>query len=54
LNAAIAIEYTQRAERERVATQSVRERLMPLEERLSRLLATIPRKPFFKCDFCLN
>jgi hypothetical protein len=42
LNAALAIEQAQRAERERVATQAVRERLTPLDERLSRLLATIP------------
>jgi hypothetical protein len=42
LNAAIAIEQSQRAERDRVATQAARERLTPLEERLARLLATIP------------
>src|ERR1700730_17757946 len=42
LNAAVAIEQAQRAERERAATQAARERLTPLEERLSRLLATIP------------
>jgi hypothetical protein len=32
----------ERAERERAATQAARERLTPLEERVSRLLATIP------------
>jgi hypothetical protein len=42
LNAAIAIEQAQREEKKRVVTQAVRERLTPLEERLSRLLATIP------------
>ncbi len=42
LNAAVAIDQAQRAEKERAATQAVRERLTPLEERLSRLLATIP------------
>ena len=42
LNAALASEQAQRAETERIATQAVRERLTPLEERLSRLLATIP------------
>ena len=40
LNAAVAIEQAQRAEKERVATRAARERLTPLEERLSRLLAT--------------
>jgi hypothetical protein len=35
-------EQVQRAERERAATQAVRERLTPLEERLARLLVTIP------------
>ena len=42
LNAAVAVEQAQRAEKERAATQAARERLTPLEERLSRLLATIP------------
>jgi hypothetical protein len=31
-----------RAEKERIARQAVRERLTPLEDRLSRLLTTIP------------
>ncbi len=42
LKAAMAIEQAQFEEKERAATQAVRERLTPLEERLSRLLATIP------------
>jgi len=46
LNAALAIEaQARREEEERVAAQAAqatRERLTPLEERLSRLLATIP------------
>ena len=42
LQAASAIEQAQRAEKKRAATQATRERLTPLEERLSRLLATIP------------
>jgi hypothetical protein len=42
LNAAVAREQAQREEKERVATQAARERLTPLEERLSWLLATIP------------
>jgi hypothetical protein len=42
LNAAVAIEQAQRAELELAATKAARERLTPLEERLSRLLATIP------------
>jgi hypothetical protein len=42
LNVAIAREQAQRDERERAATQATRERLKPLDERLSRLLATIP------------
>jgi hypothetical protein len=39
LNAAVAIEQAERAERERADTMAARERLT---ERLSRLLATIP------------
>lgn len=42
LNAAIAIEQAQRAETERATVKAARERLTPLKERLSRLLATIP------------
>jgi hypothetical protein len=46
LNAAVAKEQAQReldrAEKQRIATQAAREKLTPLEERLSRLLATIP------------
>jgi hypothetical protein len=42
LNAAVAIEQAKHEEKERAATQAARERLTPLEERLSRLLATIP------------
>jgi hypothetical protein len=42
LNIEIAEMQAQRAEKERAATQAVRDRLTPLEERLSRLLATIP------------
>jgi hypothetical protein len=42
LKANAAFEQAQRDEKERIATQAVRERLTPLEERLSRLLATIP------------
>jgi hypothetical protein len=42
LNAAVERDQAEREEKERVATQAVRERLTPLEERLSRLLATIP------------
>jgi hypothetical protein len=42
LNEMVERDRAQRAERERDATQAVRERLTPLEERLSRLLATIP------------
>jgi hypothetical protein len=46
LNAAVernrAQRAKQRAEKERAATEATRERLTPLEERLSRLLATIP------------
>jgi hypothetical protein len=42
LNAAVAREQAQRDEKERATTQAARERLTPLEERLSRLLATIP------------
>jgi hypothetical protein len=42
LNAAVAREQAERQEKKRAATQAARERLTPLEERLSRLLATIP------------
>jgi hypothetical protein len=42
LNAAVERDRAQRAERERANVQATRERLTPLEERLSRLLATIP------------
>jgi hypothetical protein len=42
LNAAVERDQAEREEKERLATQAVRERLTPLEERLSRLLATIP------------
>jgi hypothetical protein len=42
LNAAVERDRAQHAEKERAATQAVRERLTPLEERLARLLATIP------------
>jgi len=42
LNAAVAIQQAHRDERDRAATHALRERLTPLEERLSRLLATIP------------
>jgi hypothetical protein len=42
LNAAAERDRAQRQEKERVAIQAVRDRLTPLEERLSRLLATIP------------
>jgi hypothetical protein len=42
LNAAVAIEQAQRAETDRAAIKAARERLTPLEERLTRLLATIP------------
>lgn len=42
LNAAVAREQAQHKEKERADTQAARERLTPLEERLSRLLATIP------------
>jgi hypothetical protein len=38
----VASEQAQRQEMERVAKQTLRERLTPLEERLSRLLPTIP------------
>jgi hypothetical protein len=41
-NAASAIALARRAEKERAEAQAVRERLTPLEERLARLLATIP------------
>src|ERR1700730_13252625 len=42
LNAAAERDRAQREEKERAASQAVRERLTPLQERLSRLLATIP------------
>ena len=42
LNAAVAIEQAHDAEKERADAQAARERLTPLEERLARLLATIP------------
>jgi hypothetical protein len=42
LNIEIAEMQAQRAEKERAATQAVRERLTPLETRLARVLATIP------------
>jgi hypothetical protein len=42
LKAAVTIEQAQYAEKECLAKQATRERLTPLEERLSRLLATIP------------
>lgn len=42
LNAAIAVEQAQREERELANTKAARERLTPLDERLARLLATIP------------
>ena len=42
LKANAAFKQAQHEEKERAATHAVRERLTPLEERLSRLLATIP------------
>jgi len=42
LNAIVERNKAQRAEEQRTATEAVRERLTPLEERLARLLATIP------------
>jgi hypothetical protein len=42
LNAAVERDRAQHEEKERVATQAARERLTPLEERLARLLATVP------------
>ncbi len=42
LNAAVERDRAQHVEKQRAATQATRERLTPLEERLSRLLATIP------------
>jgi hypothetical protein len=41
-NAAVERDRVQRAEKERGDTQAARERLTPSEERLSRLLNTIP------------
>ena len=45
LNAAVERDQAQHAEKERAATQAARERLTPLEERLGRLLSTIPMEP---------
>ena len=42
LNASVAAEACLRAEQRELAKQAVRERLSPLEDRLRRLLATIP------------
>jgi hypothetical protein len=42
LNAVVERDQAQRAETDRAAIKAARERLTPLEERLSRLLATIP------------
>lgn len=42
LNAAVERDRAQRAEKQLAATKAARERLTPLEERLARLLATIP------------
>jgi hypothetical protein len=42
LNAAVERNRAQRAEAEHAAKRAARERLTPLEERVSRLLATIP------------
>ena len=42
LNAAVERDRAQHAEKERASIEAARERLTPLEERLSRLLATIP------------
>jgi hypothetical protein len=42
LNAAVERDRAQREEKERATIKAARERLTPLEERLSRLLATIP------------
>jgi hypothetical protein len=42
LNAEVERRRAQRAEKEGAAKQDARERLMPLEDRLARLLATIP------------
>jgi hypothetical protein len=42
LNAAVGRDRARFAEKERANVQAARERLTPLEERLSRLLATIP------------
>jgi hypothetical protein len=43
LNAAVAAKQAQRAEeQEHAAAQAARERLTPLQDRLARLLATIP------------
>lgn len=42
LNAAVKRDRAQRAEKERVAKEAARGRLTPIEERLARLLATIP------------
>ena len=42
LNAAVERDRAKRAETERAATQAARERFTPLEDSLSRFLATIP------------
>ena len=42
LRAAVAIDQAQRAEKNRVGTKATRQRLTPLDDRLSRLLSTIP------------
>lgn len=42
LNIAAVEEQARQAERHKAETQSARERLSPLEDRLARLLATIP------------
>jgi hypothetical protein len=42
IECSVASEQAQRQEMERVAKQTLRERLTPLQERLARLLATIP------------
>ncbi len=42
LRAAVAIDQAQRAEQNREATKAARQRLTSLDDRLSRLLSTIP------------
>ena len=44
LNAAVQAEQARRAEKDRADLQAARERLRPVEERLARVLATIPVK----------